>query len=110
MKKPITSKEDRAAQKQARTDAKADKVAAKAAVTESIIVERAACVSSIRLPAEHQSWGATRIRAWSSLAAACAQAASRKKITPEALIEARMRLANVGDLSLIECGHAIYAS
>lgn len=110
MKKPTVTKEDRAAAKQARADAKAETAAAKAALAESIIAERAACVSSIRLPAEHQSWGATRIRAWSSLAAACAQAASRKKIALEDLVEARTRLANVGGLSLVECGEAIYAS
>ena len=110
MTKSIITKEDRVAHKQGRADAKAKKVAAKEHLAESIIVERSACISAIRLPAAHQSWGATRIRAWSSLATACAQAASRKKITPEALIEARMRLASVGDLSLLECGQAIYAS
>jgi hypothetical protein len=113
------SKEERAAKKQARIDARvaknearmearAAKAAERAKMLEKVEAERAACVAAIRLPATHQSWGSTRIRAWGVLASACASAAKRKRVTVEALAGARAQLQNVGRMSLDACSNIIH--
>jgi hypothetical protein len=109
MDAPKLSKAERLRLKEERAQARVARALAKTEAAKALAAERKACIEAIVLPKAHQSWGACRIRAWNVVAADCAAAAKRKRMTVEALSGLRGKLKSVGKLSLDACAQIAFS-